>query len=84
MRKTTLLNLGINIINFERLNTKRLLNHYRVERKKYYSRICQYCSCCQEPIWVLQPSYSHYKELSEEMENYLNRIKSELANRKNI
>lgn len=84
MKKTTLQDLGVNIINYNKLTTKRLLNHYRAERKKYYKRICQYCTCCQEPIWVLQPSYSHYKELSKEMENYLNGIKKELNNRNNV
>ena len=67
----------------EKLPTKRLLNCYRIERKKFDTKGF-FCSCCNEPMWDIHTGYTWFKKEYEEWSNRLEAIKAILAKREHV
>ena len=71
----------------KKLNSKNLLAYYKAERKRYYSFIGVHtCECCGEASWDLlsHEGYEPERKKSQDWENYLQLIKSELSTREHV
>lgn len=68
----------------DNLSTKRLLNYYRAERKRFYT-YGYWCDCgCDDFIWNVRPSSIHIKKKYDEHLKYLDKLKTLLDTREHI